>query len=162
MKKLLLFLVASFGLCRVSAQTTVTDYTRVLVWDDAGTYTTLLCVDHPTVRIVGNDLVITVNGATLSYAAERVRKFTFPANGEGQEDDGMEMVKEGVTVHLTVTELTLTKLPEGTMLRIYDAAGRLRLTQAAVGGCVHVVLGDLPPGIYVVQAGKSNFKFQRP
>lgn len=56
-------------------------------------------------------------------------------------------------------KLSLSGLPEGTPVKVFDAGGRMCLSAQAKGGDTALDIHTLPGGIYIAKAGKTVFKF---
>ena len=77
----------------------------------------------------------------------------------GNVETGLNDLKLYEIQRLDADNLCINGLPEGETIRVYNASGRLCLTTRATANGAVVGIKSLPRDLYLIQAGKTTFKY---
>lgn len=134
-------------------------YQEVLLWTSATTYTSYRCENQPKLVNTESELIWKVGSNEIHLPRTSNITFTFPIN---PDDDAIKEIHRDGSVLLKGNELTISDVPAGTPLLMYDLEGRMvkkELTSAA--GDATLTLSGIRRGTYIVRCGNINFKFQK-
>lgn len=117
-----------------------------------------LLTDEPVTTFENGNLVITTNQGVYSYPLAQMKKYTHEGLPEGID---LPTVAPGdILVRQNNEMMLIDGLPDNTPVEVYSADGKLILSQRSIAGQSTLLnLVAQPQGTYVVNVGKTSFKF---
>lgn len=156
-KNLLTFLLSLVCMTGAFAVNEVTDYAYVVLWNADGTCNVYKCADRPMIIPEEENLRFLVNDTEVLFPCTEVLKITFSTTPE--VDTAVEEVKQNACFDLTQNYVKVTGLDDAKMVSIYSSDGKRMLNAKPSNGEVTIDISHLKKGVYIVQCGKTNFKF---
>ena len=156
MKKILLLIF----LCAVTGAMMAQEASvqKLNVWKMDGTQIQFLLTDEPVTTFENGNLVITTNQGVYSYPLAQMKKYTHEGLPEGI--DVPTVAPGDILVRQNNEQLLIEGIPDNQLVEVYSAEGKLILNQRAVGGQSTLLNLTLQPqGTYIVNIGKTSFKF---
>ena len=152
-----LFLIVVF--CLAAATNALGQTTpQLVVWQKSGEKVYYQLADQPRTTFRGDLLIIQTNSVTTSYQRSNILRYTF----EGNTLATGITPQQGMVIAQDNDGLTLRNLPEGTPVKLYDAAGRqLQSYEFSTGHPLEISLKNRPAGIYIVQIKDHSLKITR-
>ncbi len=132
--------------------------TKIFVWLATGEQVTYNLADRPKMVVKDDNVNLTTKTADIIYAAKDIKKVTF----DGETDGIEQATTTGKTGEATLTQefMTLTGFKAGETVRVFDAAGRLTLSEKINSdGTLTIALSALKQGVYIVKTQYRSFKF---
>lgn len=132
--------------------------TKILVWLVTGEQVAYSLADRPKMVVENDNVHLTTTTADIVYAAKDIKKVTF----DGQTDGIEQATMAGKTGEATLSQelMTFTGFKPGEAVRIFDAAGRLTVSNAINSdGSLTITLSGLKQGVYIVKTQYKSFKF---
>jgi len=123
-----------------------------------GQVVTFLLDQEPVTTFENGNLVITTNQGVYSYPLAQMKKYTHEGLPEGID---LPTVAPGdILVRQNNEMMLIDGLPDNTPVEVYSADGKLILSQRSIAGQSTLLnLVAQPQGTYVVNVGKTSFKF---
>lgn len=110
--------------------------------------------DSPTLRFVGDSLVVNTHMYEIKYAADKVQRYTF---GTSETEGISQPAIDGKVVN--GDNLTLNLGEAGATAIVYAADGMAVASSTAnEQGTATISLSDLPAGVYIVKSGETSTK----
>ncbi len=158
MRKILLSLAALLIVGAAWAQEEQAPVQKLNVWKMDGTQIQFLLTDEPVTTFENGNLVITSNQGVYSYPLAQMKKYTHEGLPEGID---VPTVAPGTIMVRQNNEMMLIDgLPDNVVVEVYSADGKLILSQRSTAGQSTLLnLANQPQGTYVVNVGKTSFKF---
>lgn len=155
MKKTLLTLLAVLAL--TAAEAAAQTATLVLHHADGKTSEVELYT-MPSIQLLADKMVITVQGVSQEYAKTDVVRFTFKGIGTGISD-----VRPEARYRVDEDRITFYGTPASDRIEVFNASGmRIPVKLTPVGSDAVLSLTQLPQGVYLVSINGRTFKFIRP
>ncbi|GAB6975968.1 T9SS type A sorting domain-containing protein [Prevotella falsenii] len=132
--------------------------TKIFVWLATGEQVTYNLADRPKMVVENDNVHLTTTTADIVYAAKDIKKVTF----DGQTDGIEQATTAGKTGEATLSQefMTLTGFKSGEAVHIFDAAGRLIVSDAINSdGSLTIMLSTFKQGVYIVKTQYKSFKF---
>ena len=131
---------------------------KLNVWKMDGTQIQFLLTDEPVTTFENGNLVITTNQGVFSYPLAQMKKYTHEGLPEGI--DVPTVAPGDILVRQNNEAMLIEGLPDNKLVEVYSADGKLVFHQKAVAGQAMLIsLVGQPQGTYVVNVGKTSFKF---
>jgi len=110
--------------------------------------------DTPTLRFVGDSLVVNAHMYQIAYAADKVQRYTFgttEADGiSSPATDGKVVYGDNLTLNLGEADATVY---------VYASDGKTAVSATAnEQGTANIPLSSLPAGVYIVKSGDFSTK----
>lgn len=123
-----------------------------------GSQLQFLLTDEPVTTFENGNLVITSNQGVYSYPLAQMKKYTHEGLPEGID---VPTVAPGtIMVRQNNEAILIDGLPDNVVVDVYSADGKLILSQRSIAGQSTLLnLVAQPQGTYVVNVGKTSFKF---
>ncbi len=158
MKKILTsFLLSLVCVAGTLSADEVKDYAYVVLWNADGTCNVYKCADRPMIIPEEENLRFLVNDTEILFPCTEVLKVTFSKTPE--VDTAVEDVKQNTCFDLTQNHVKISGLDDTKTVSIYSSDGIRMLNAKPSDGEVSIDISHLKKGIYIVQCGKTNFKF---
>jgi len=110
--------------------------------------------DRPTLRFVGDSLVVNAHMYQIAYAADKVQRYTFGTT----ETDGISQPAIGGKV-VYGDNLTLNLGEANATVCVYTTDGKTVVSATAnEQGTANIPLSSLPAGVYIVKSGDFSTK----
>ena len=156
MKKFTLLLSALLLVGGVWAQDAPVQKLNVHMMD--GSQLQFLLTDEPVTTFENGNLVITTNQGVYSYPLAQMKKYTHEGLPEGID---VPTVAPGtIMVRQNNEAILIDGLPDNVVVDVYSADGKLILSQRSTAGQSTLLnLVAQPQGTYIVNVGKTSFKF---
>ena len=137
---------------------------RLYVWLNDGTYGAFDLEKHPEISLNGDRLVVDAEATQLEYAVADVARITMADAAVFDPQDGLVVPVQAVAAadnapRFRAWQLSLTNLPAGSRVRIYNGAGML-LHQAVADdrGQLSLSATRFGKGLLIVKTETSTFK----
>lgn len=130
-----------------------------LLLKDGTTHTVRLAA-QPAITIEDSDLKIVGQWLDLSLPLADVVRYTFGT----YDATGIDNVLDDSHIDINVGDegLSLDGLRAGDAVDVFDTGGRrLRHATASPNGCIHLPLGGLPAGVYMVKVNGKSYKVMK-
>lgn len=128
------------------------DYTSLTVREQSGTWTSF-GLDGLKVLFTADNITVSNPDMTQTYAVSDLYSLMFtdlPTSVESQQESSKIVSLQSGRVYL--------KAKAGTVARVYNSGGQIQ-TSARIGqNGSPIVIGNLPPGIYMIKAGSETHK----
>lgn len=155
MKKTLLTLLAV--LLQTAAQAAAQGPTLVLHHADGKTSEVELYT-MPSIQLLADKMVITVQGVSQEYAKTDVVRFTFKGIGTGISD-----VRPEARYRVDEDRITFYAVSSSDRIEVYNARGvRIPVILTPSGHDAVLSLAQLPQGVYLISLNGRTFKFIKP
>ena len=131
---------------------------RLNVWKMDGTQIQFLLSDEPVTTFENGNLVITTNQGVFSYPLAQMKKYTHEGLPEGID---VPTVAPGtIMVRQNNEQMLIEGLPDNQLVEVYSVDGKLILSQRSIAGQATLLnFVAQPQGTYIVNVGKTSFKF---
>ena len=123
-KLLTLFLLSAFAIAAWAQDHSQ----RLVVWQKSGEKVYFDLAEEPKTTFNNGLLVIKTNTMETCYQLSNILRYTY----EGYATGVSEVKKRSLTVAQSNDGMTLSNVPAGTVLRLFDAAGRLLDSQTSI------------------------------
>ena len=137
---------------------------RLYVWLNDGTYGAFDLEKHPEISLNGDRLVVDAEATQLEYAVDDVARITMADAAVFDPQDGLVVPVQAVAAadnapRFRAGQLSLSNLPAGSRVRIYNGAGML-LHQAVADdrGQLSLSATRFGKGLLIVKTETSTFK----
>lgn len=131
---------------------------KLNVWKMDGSMISFLLTDEPVTTFENGNLVITTNQGVFSYPLAQMKKYTHEGLPEGIETPSV--APGDILVRQNDEQMLIEGIPDNQLVKVYSADGKLILSKHAVGGQSTLLsLIGQPQGAYIVNIGKTSFKF---
>ena len=131
---------------------------KLNVWKMDGSMISFLLTDEPVTTFENGNLVITTNRGVFSYPLAQMKKYTHEGLPEGIETPSV--APGDILVRQNDEQMLIEGIPDNQLVEVYSADGKLILSKRAVGGQSTLLsLIGQPQGAYIVNIGKTSFKF---
>ena len=131
---------------------------KLNVWKMDGSMISFLLTDEPVTTFENGNLVITTNQGVFSYPLAQMKKYTHEGLPEGIETPSV--APGTILVRQNDEQMLIEGIPDNQLVEVYSADGKLILSKRAVGGQSTLLsLIGQPQGAYIVNIGKTSFKF---
>lgn len=131
---------------------------KLNVWKMDGSMISFLLTDEPVTTFENGNLVITTNQGVFSYPLAQMKKYTHEGLPEGIETPSV--APGDILVRQNDEQMLIEGIPDNQLVEVYSADGKLILSKRAVGGQSTLLsLIGQPQGAYIVNIGKTSFKF---
>lgn len=131
---------------------------KLVVWMKGGEKVYYNLAEEPRTTFNGSLLNITTNTVSASYQRTNILRYTF----EGNSTAIAAPQQKGLVFAQDNDGLTLSNLPGGTPVALYDMAGRLLQSYTAEAGkTLEISLTNRPTGVYVVQMKGHSLKITK-
>lgn len=157
-KKRILSLVAAL-LCAVAMQA----QNAVALYQANGQVTSYYFTEAPRISYAGDCLLMTSSAGTVQYSLRGLRKIAF---AEMEEPSAVKDIKAdgtpsgGLVFSFRLGQIAVSGAEPGAKATLFDLDGKQISVQAAntQGRCT-LSTAALPKGVYVIQIGKTSYKF---
>jgi len=131
----------------------------LIVTHDDGTITTFALADRPVVIPQDGELLISCKGETYTLTTSDIKNITFTETEPTGIDDVVTPQNKPL---LLAGRVLFSGLKAGALAELYTTGGVLldRVKADATGAAV-IDYSQLPAGIYIARAGKSNIKIAK-
>ena len=159
MKRIITLLVCLVAAAPAMLRAADPQNTLVVLTKDQATHQFTLSKDKPRVTFEGNNLKITCENTTATFALADIVRFTYKALDTSGID---EQLSPETSVNYEGGVLVISQLEAGKTVSVYTLDGRLvEQLKASHTGTFRLSLTTLPFGVYLIKANTTTYKIRK-
>lgn len=130
----------------------------IIAWLHDGRRDAYALSEHPGVRYMNGELLITTSLQQMAYPVEAVWKFTL-ADTDNPPVTSLPTVEYNAGMDMRGGDILFTGCPPGSKINVFTADGRIFATQTAdADGEAVLQTADYPSGVYIIQSETITYK----